>query len=175
MFPENTGIRLNGDQPLIIQVHYNTLANDPTPDRTEIDLRLADTVDTEASMALLANLGLSLPPRMAEVETHHEGTILFGPTGPLRVWGAFPHMHTLGRQLRVEAIRDTGNQCMIDVPRWDFNWQSGYFYQTPIDLDAGQLLSLDCTYDTTERDEVTSWGDGTADEMCLSFFYVTPR
>ena len=30
-------------------------------------------------------------------------------------------------------------------------------------------------YDTTERDSFTHWGDGTADEMCLTFFYVTRR
>jgi len=76
-----------------------------------------------------------------------------------------------GGFLWVEA---TDGTCMVDVPNWDFNWQGAFFYETPIDL-ANNTFRLDCTYNTMERDSVVTWGDGTLDEMCLSFFYVTSQ
>jgi len=170
-FPEGTGIALDGSIPLIMQVHYNLLEDDGNPDLSHVDLQLADSVDNVAQMALVADFGLSVPPRMESVTNTFEGATVFGPSSNLRVWGAFPHMHTLGRQLRVEA---TDGTCMVDVPNWDFNWQGAFFYETPIDL-ANNTFRLDCTYNTMERDSVVTWGDGTLDEMCLSFFYVTSQ
>jgi len=153
-FPERTGIRLDGDVPLIMQVHYNLTADDGVPDRTRVDLELADSVEDEAWMGLVADFGLNLPPRMESTSNDYQGGIAFAPDGPLRVHAAYPHMHTLGRSMRVEAM-DAGNTCMVDVPRWDFNWQGGFFYETPIDLDAGQFMRLRCDYDTRERDSAT--------------------
>lgn len=173
-YPEGTGIRLDGSVPLVVQMHYNLLADNGEPDRTVVDLTLEDRVDTEAWMGLVADFGLEIPPRMPSFTNEYEGNIAFGPGGAYRVWGAFPHMHTMGRQLRVEAM-DATSTCMVDVPRWDFNWQGGFWYETPIDLEPNQPMRLSCTYDSMERDAVTYWGDSTQDEMCLSFFYVTRR
>jgi len=171
-FPEGTGIALDGSIPLIVQVHYNLLEDDGNPDRSLVDLQLADSVENVAQMALLADFGHSVPPRMESVTNSFRGATVFGPSSNFRVWGAFPHMHTLGRSLRVTSTAD--GTCMVDVPRWDFNWQGAFFYETPIDLDSNNF-QIDCTYNTMERDSVVTWGEGTEDEMCLSFFYVTRR
>ncbi|MGE0786275.1 MAG: hypothetical protein AB7S26_11350 [Sandaracinaceae bacterium] len=171
LFPSGTGIRLYDDRPMIMQVHYNLADAEDAPDRTAVDLSLASTVAHPAQMGLLANFSIELAPRRPEVVQDFTGFMGFAPSGDLTLWGAFPHMHTLGRQLRVE--NPSSGECLVDVPRWDFNWQGGYFYETPLRLQEGTELALRCTYDTMSRDETVRWGDGTADEMCLSFFYVT--
>ncbi|MCA9607493.1 MAG: hypothetical protein KC619_17925, partial [Myxococcales bacterium] len=115
-YPEGTGIAVNGDLPLIVQMHYNLLANNGEPDRTQVDVTLADSVRDEASMGLLADFGIEIPPRMPEVTTSYDGTMIFAPSGALRVWGTFPHMHTMGRRLRVDTVASSPT-CMVDVPR----------------------------------------------------------
>jgi len=37
----------------------------------------------------------------------------------------------------------------------------------------GQTLRITCTYNTMGQDATTSWGQGTNDEMCIAFFYMT--
>jgi hypothetical protein len=34
-------------------------------------------------------------------------------------------------------------------------------------------LSLRCGYDTRSRTDTVTWGEGTSDEMCLAYLYVT--
>ena len=66
-----------------------------------------------------------------------------------------------------------GDDCVLDVDRWDFDWQLSYFLEEPIDVQRGETISLHCTFDTRGETEVIRWGEGTGDEMCLAFFYVT--
>ncbi|WP_434428065.1 hypothetical protein [Nannocystis pusilla] len=86
--------------------------------------------------------------------------------------GLFPHMHTLGRTLELGRTGPSGAGCLVRVPRWDFHWQRLYFYDQPVRLDPADLLTLRCSYDTRSRDEVTRWGEGTQDEMCVAGLLV---
>jgi hypothetical protein len=89
------------------------------------------------------------------------------------IWGALPHMHTLGRKLRVDAATASGTTCLVNVDRWDFHWQNVWWYESPLSLDAFKSATISCTYDTRGRDKPVTWGEGTNDEMCLSYFYAT--
>lgn len=173
-FPRGTGIRLAAGRRLIIQVHYNNLVDDGTPntDRTTIELMTASTAN-EAYLALFADYSLNLPPRMEEVVESDTASLSFLPT-TVRIWGVFPHMHTLGRTLQVDLLRGDGaEQCLVDIPRWDFNWQLAYWLDTPISIGSSDSARITCSYNTMSRDETVNWGDGTQDEMCLSFVYVS--
>ena len=37
----------------------------------------------------------------------------------------------------------------------------------------GDTVNVTCHYDTRSRSTPVTWGNGTQDEMCLSFFYIT--
>ncbi len=169
-YPEGTGIELTAGRKLILQVHYNT-ALGVFPDKTSIDMRLEDQVDSTALWFLVANPDLNLPPGMSEISQKSDQNVPQLP-GPAKLWGLAPHMHELGKSLRV----DLGGQCAVDIPRWDFNWQRMYFYENPLTLTSGESVSIECVYDTTSlppgSDPVT-WGEGTSDEMCLAFMYVS--
>jgi len=168
-FPRGTGLQLAAGRAQIIQVHYNNLVPDaPGEDRSTVDLMTSSSA-SPAYLGLLADTDLLLPPRRGSITQSRTVSLSYLPTS-VRVWGQFPHMHTLGRSLRVEL---ESGECLIDVPRWDFNWQLVYWYDQPITLSPSDRATLSCTFDTTERDDTTTWGDGTLDEMCLSFFYVS--
>jgi len=169
IYPAGTGVRVTGGHKAVLQVHYN-LANGVAPDLTRVELQLEPSVTTEAHVLGMADTDLNLMPRQANaVETHtqtHEGTETW------QLIGTYPHMHTLGRTLRVELERGGATSCVVDVPKWDFHWQQFYFYEQPIELRPGDRLTLRCGFDTTGVNHVVHWGEGTEDEMCLAGFYM---
>ncbi len=174
IFPRHTGLSLGGGRKVVIQVHYNT-ANGVFPDRTRVRLSTARSVTAPAFLVPYRPDRVELPPRMAEAvasDTLDLGNLYGLPQA--FVLGVAPHMHNLGRTLRVDAIREGARMCVVDVPRWDFHWQQLNFYSQPFVVRRGDQVSIRCTYDTTSRTSVTRWGEGTDDEMCLNYFYITP-
>jgi hypothetical protein len=169
-FPAGTGVRMAA-RPVILQIHYNTATAGALPDHTRVELVLVPSGVQEARILPLSDpAALRLPPRSPDA------TATASASSPAdgRVWGVFPHMHTMARLMRASVARASGGeQCLIDVDRWDFMWQTGYFYEQPIDVLRGETLTVTCTYDTRAATDVVTWGEGTGDEMCLLYFYVT--
>lgn len=178
--PEGTGLRIPAGRTLVIQMHYN-LEKGPAPDQTAVRLRTAQSVAKEALMLGQLDLGLVLPPAQESVSNNPVASQngLLGisqiPSTAFTIHGVFPHMHTLGRTLKVVLNNGDSEQCIVDVDRWDFNWQDGWWYDTPLTFGSktGRTARIDCSYDTTGRQETVGWGDGTFDEMCLNYVYVT--
>jgi hypothetical protein len=155
----------------VLQIHYN-LHDGALPDRTRVDLELAERADP-ALVVPVADFHLAVPPGEEHAATSFTTTGLELPV-PVLVHGVFPHMHTLGRTLRLNRLpRDGDRECLADVPRWDFNWQQFYFYDRPVRLVPGDRVRVECVYDTRSRTDTVRWGEGTEDEMCLAFLYVT--
>lgn len=172
LYPEGTGLRMYGGRKAVMQVHYS-LAAGSKPDRTTIDLQWSGSVDKEATITSTYDLDLNLTPGQ---ESAKEGSTVALPPylAPVRIHGVYPHMHKLGRSLRVDLGELAGNSCLIDVPSYQFDWQQFYFYDEPVVLEPGpSVLTIECTYDTRGTEQPVHWGEGTSDEMCIAAFYVT--
>jgi len=90
--------------------------------------------------------------------------------GRMKVLSVDPHMHLLGRSVRVEKVMANGDiECLFDIPKWDFNWQLSYWYENDVYLEPGDVIRMTCEFDTSNRTTNTGWGDGTEDEMCLTY------
>jgi hypothetical protein len=170
--PAGTGVPLEANRELVLQIHYN-LEHGTHPDRTRVKLDLVHGGVVTGIFAPVANLEMMLPPGREYVETTARDEYV--PNVSFVVHGAMPHMHTLGRTLRVEAEASGETRCMVDVDRWDFHWQNAWWYDEPLTLGAVSSLSIRCGYDTSTRTEITTWGEGTSDEMCISYFYLTTQ
>ncbi|HEV7555717.1 MAG TPA: hypothetical protein VGO00_09700 [Kofleriaceae bacterium] len=172
-YPADTGLPIKAGRKMVLQIHYHSHGT-PLTDTTAVDLMLEPTVPNPALLFLMADTNLYLPPQMPSVSVSSE-LQLPAILGQYNVWGVFPHMHTLGKTMRVELDHASRTECLIDVPRWDFNWQQGYFYDhAPLVAGGGDTVRINCNYDTTTRGTPTMWGEGTMDEMCLAFIYVSP-
>ena len=170
-FPEGSGLQLKAGRKLIMQVHYNMVGGS-FPDQSSIKLRTADRVANPGRMSIVGVPGLEIPPG---VEGHVESGEVDLRDLPVSInlWGILPHMHELGTSIGLSLERGDQSQCLIDVPRWDFNWQLGYFLEEPVRIEPGDRVKTTCTFDSRSRDEVTTFGDGTQDEMCLAIVFVT--
>jgi hypothetical protein len=173
VYPEGTGVRLTPGMQLILQVHYHLDEPEPEPDRSRIDLMLAPSVQNEAVLLPVGNWWFELEPGQSSVSDTQVDLDFIGPIGEVELHAVAPHMHTRGRSMQVEVGLGAKRQCLLDVPEWDFEWQGLFFYEEPITVGGGAMLRISCTWDTRDADEVTTWGDGTDDEMCLALFYVT--
>ena len=165
-YPAGTGIRIPAGHALIAQMHYN-LRHGSAPDRSQLKLRYADRpVPNRASIVPILNTSFTINP-------HQQGAAAVATSGALpvalKVWGVFPHMHELGRSGKVVA----GNNCLIDIPKWDFHWQQMFFYAGGgLTVPKGTEVKYTCTWDNP-TDRTVRWGEGTEDEMCIAFFYTT--
>jgi hypothetical protein len=174
-FPGQTGIRLFAGDVLVMQVHYNMDAAAPEPDLTRVALQYAaHPVPYTAQWFSMLENGFRVPPR----STAYTVTERLENPVPAQIWGVAPHMHTRGRRIALEVGPEpgtsTGAACLIDIPRWDFHWQDIYFFasRTGLSVKPGQEFRLTCTWDNPS-DETLRWGEGTGDEMCIVFMYVT--
>jgi hypothetical protein len=93
------------------------------------------------------------------------------------------HLHGHEEVLSIDRA-DGGEDCMLDVPAWNFHWQGSYTFSEPMVVYPGDKLRVTCTWDNTAANQPVvngvqqppkdlNWGEGTTDEMCLGIFYVT--
>ena len=96
---------------------------------------------------------------------------------------AGPHMHLLGRSLKMVLNPDTPNeQVILDVKNYDFDNQVAQVLAQPIKVKSGEIIRVQCTFDPTLRQLLPSlrnlppryvtWGEGSSDEMCLGVLSV---
>ena len=99
------------------------------------------------------------------------------------IHGVAGHMHLLGRSIRVELNPETDRaRVLLDIPRWDFHWQSAYLFAEPVVAEPGDRVRVTCRHDASLRKRAAGiprtpryivWGEGTTDEMCLGVLQVT--
>jgi hypothetical protein len=167
-YPEGTGVTIETDKAIVMQIHYNTAHaghGAHAPDATTLQLQFAaGRVARPAAIVPIADLFFTIPPRAES----YSSSVSFQMPAAGTIHAVGPHMHTLGRRIRVE----TGGTCLVDVPEWDFNWQQQYQFVEPFTFAAGAPVTLTCTW-SNPTDRSVRWGEGTSDEMCINFFYIT--
>lgn len=187
-FPEGTGIAVEPGSVVALQIHYNTAVGNLQPDRSSIAFKIDAEVEQPAAMLLWANpdwLGGNMPIPAGESEVTHSFELdptpfmsfisdVLPSNQPFRIYSAAHHMHTLGTRAQHSIQRADGEEtCLLQVPRWDFNWQQGYRFAEPVIFNPGDRLRLACEWNNAAGDQTVNWGDGTGDEMCLGIFYAT--
>ena len=198
-FPAGTGIKVQPGSKVVLQVHYNTGSEPRGEDRTAVQFKLDDVVSAEAWVLPWANpawLSGAMPiPAGGQDVVHafsYDPTPFLGyltggvlPPGGFRIHSAALHQHLLGTSSRLEILRGgSRSECLLDIPRWDFHWQGSYGLETPVAFEPGDALSVTCHWDNSPANQPfvdgvqapprdLNWGEGTTDEMCVGFLYIT--
>ena len=141
-------------------------------------MKLAEGVPFEVTPSFLAPTKLlSIPPQKERFV--HEGPAslrtIFGDNKPRRIVGVRAHMHKLGVEMKVSVNRGGKDACLVDIPQYDFDWQTSYFLIKPVDIMTQDTINIPCVYNSTSEKKAVYWGEDTEDEMCLTTIYSMPR
>jgi hypothetical protein len=179
VFPDGFAKRLPKGARLRFQMHY-TPSGTATTDRTRVGVIYAKQPPRhEVRVAGIVNPRISIPPGAAHHREDASLTLPFDAT----IMGFLPHMHVRGAACRYELVRrDGGRSTLLDIPRYDFNWQLLYRLHEPLALEAGDRLVFTAWYDNSDGNpanpdptKTVRWGPQTFDEMHLGYVeYFVP-
>ena len=179
--PAGVGVLLPAGARVVMQVHYHNRTGSVQSDRTRIGLHFARaTVDKRVRVIPVLDRSFVIPAGAGRHEVRASFTL--PPHWNMHAIGVSPHMHLLGREMKVTATSPDGTaRPLIYIDDWDFHWQGTYTFATPVPLPGGTRIDVEAVYDNSEgnrrnpakppRD--TGWGEGTTDEMCIAFIRVT--
>jgi len=100
---------------------------------------------------------------------------------PGKIVTVIPHMHNLGRQIKVEVEdRDGTKRPVIYIDNWDFNWQGSYTPVNPVSIPFGSTVRVTCVFDNSAGNPKNpnnpivpvGWGERTSDEMAVALIGV---
>jgi hypothetical protein len=175
--PEGFGRRVAKDQDIVVQMHYHP-SGKVERDRSSLAVYLAKKpVEKIVDWIPLWNDNIDILPHEKSYLRHAAVTLPVDVT----VIGAVPHMHLIGREMKVEATTPEGEKIpLVWVQDWDFRWQGQYNYATPFRLKKGTRITLEARYDNSPANpqnpndppQEVLFGEQTTDEMCLCFVGV---
>lgn len=172
MAPAGVALRVPAGSKLALQVHY-TPNGTPQTDLSEAGVIFADPQEVRHEVRVQAGLNFAflIPPgaddyRVAAKYRVIDDSLLFSMT---------PHMHYRGKSFRFTAnYPDGDSEILLDVPRYDFNWQNIYLLRKPKHLPAGTIIDLEASFDNSadnplnpDPSQAVHWGDQTWQEMMI--------
>lgn len=159
---------------IVFEMHYNPNGK-PAVDHSEFGLYFAKEPPEERILAIdtLRDLDLVIPAN----EGNYASEASLSLTQPVRLLSVQPHMHLRGKAMQVRAeYPDHRVDVLVDVPKYDFNWQTTYMFQKPLELPPGTTLVSVAHFDNSpnnpynpDPNAVVHWGDQTSDEMHIAF------
>jgi len=188
LFPDGTGLEVEAGSKVLLNMHYNVLMGDTSPDQTSIHFMVEDAVDKVGQAQFVTDPTWPIGDNMLIAAGDDDSVYAFDFAVPLvdvTVYNVGLHMHVLGHYASLVVEHDDGNEeCAIDIPQWDFNWQLGYRLESPLVVNAGERVRLTCGFDNSAANQPivdgmartpadVTWGEDTYDEMCLGYVYVT--
>ncbi len=173
-FPEGMGRWVYPDQKWTINAHYHSSGTVET-DRTQIGLYFGEgEMQKEVMAALAGTTSFEIPANAS----NHELRASYIIDQDVSVISFFPHMHTRGKDMDLIAHYPNGEeQSLINIPKYDFDWQLFYYPQKAVPLPAGTRLDIVAHYDNSagnpinpNPDVAVGFGTQTNDEMMFNVF-----
>ena len=176
-FPEGSAIRVPAGSKFVFQQHYTPNGTEQT-DLTKLGLTFGK--DEEITHEVYTLVGIDQEFEIPPNADSHQVSMRVPYLPPdAELLAVMPHMHLRGKAFRLFAERDGESSILLDVPKYDFNWQHSYEFAEPIALSSIDGLKCDVTFDNSAKNpvnpdpqEVVTWGDQTWEEMAVAFFEV---
>src|SRR5690606_38623916 len=120
-----------------------------TTDRSSVGLYLAEGSNLKEVHTLgIANPRLFLPAGKPDVVVTQKHRL----TQDVLLTALMPHTHLRGTSFRYDVTYPDGRrEALLNVPRYDFNWQTGYELAEPKRLPEGSVILCTATYDNSEN------------------------
>jgi hypothetical protein len=98
------------------------------------------------------------------------------------IYALMPHMHLRGKAMEYKVFYPNGkSEILLNVPNYDFGWQTNYILKEPKRLPAGTKIMVTGYFDNSAKNKFNPdptkdvrYGEPTYDEMMLGFMdFVT--
>jgi hypothetical protein len=183
LYPQGTAKRLPKNADIVLNMHYSPSSKEVT-ENSKILVYLSKTPPKRlVKTFILEENAVSNEPFFIPKDT----IIKFYQRSPiipidLSLISITPHMHLLGQNFKAFAITPDGDLInLIQISKWDFNWQMTYQFNKMIKIPQGSVIYAEAEYNNTAANgrnpnnptKDVSYGWGTKDEMMnLIFQYL---
>ncbi len=178
MFPKGMAKRIPAGSKLVFQIHYTPVGS-VRYDRSKIGFVFADP---EEITHVVKTVGVFQPYISIPKNTdNHREVTKSRIAEPVRLLGLTPHMHLRGKSFRIQ-IKPPGQAdwtTILDVPKYDFNWQTNYELAESIELPADTYVKCIAAFDNSEGNlnnpdpsSNVRWGNQSWEEMLIGYIDV---
>jgi len=181
IWPEGTAKRVPAGSNLIFQMHYSKTTGKPEKDRTSLALVFArKPVEKIILSHDVTNFFFQIP---AGAE-NHEASACYTFTRDVQLVSYMPHMHVRGKAMKYEVVYPDGRrETLLQVSRYNFNWQTLYKLKKPLAVPKGTRLIVTARFDNSSKNKynpdptrTVRFGEPTYDEMLVGFIdYLTEK
>jgi len=178
VYPEGVGVLLKRGQDITWQMHYHKEAGPGTGvlDESKAAIRFYPPGAPVKYLVQGNDLGrydFAIPPG----DAHYAITSQFTFDADAQIASLYPHFHLRGKSARYEAVYPDGSkEVLLDVPRYDFNWQTTYAFKQFKRVPAGTTVVYTATWDNSsgnphnpDPSQTVRWGEPTTDEMMYGY------
>jgi len=175
-YPSGMAKKIPANSELVFQMHYTPIGS-AAEDLTEMALIFADPdeVTYQIVTSSATNRNFEIPPGDGNYEVTAKSP---RAQADVQLLTMMPHMHLRGKAFRYELRTPDGKQeTLLDVPAYDFNWQTSYRLVEPLTIKAGSQLFCTAHFDNSEENpfnpdpsKTVKWGDQTWEEMMIGYF-----
>ncbi|MEW6128649.1 MAG: cytochrome c [Acidobacteriota bacterium] len=163
---------------IVFQMHYSKAAGSVQKDRSSVGLIFAKNKPEK----LVHTYGISnnafLIPAGAD---NHKVTACWTAQEDVHLINFMPHLHLRGKAVEYKAIYPNGTtEILLNIPRYDFSWQTVYYFQQQKALPKGTRIMVTGYFDNSAKNKfnpdptkVVRYGEPTYDEMMIGWMDYT--
>jgi len=176
-FQTGTAKLLKAGSSFRFQMHYTPNGTE-VKDRTYVGLKFAkEPPQYRAVTGRALNASFRIPPN----DPNYEVKSAFTAKDDIKLIAFMPHMHLRGKDFKYTMVYPDGrDQVLLNVPKYDFNWQLAYELAQPLDLPKGTRIDCVAHFDNSvnnkynpDPNKEVKWGDQTWEEMMIGWFTYT--
>lgn len=178
-YPEGMAKRLPAGSELIFQVHYTPIGTTQL-DQSHLGIVFVDDpskLTHEIQTSSVFDARFKIPPHTPDYSVSAQLDFALPACDLLSM---SPHMHVRGKSFRYTAVFPDGKKkTLLDVPRYDFNWQNDYRLAERMPLPAGTQIVGEAVFDNSDENlnnpDSSQWvtfGEQTWEEMMIGYFHV---
>ena len=178
VYPDGLAMKLRSGTTVSWQMHYH---KEPGPGTGSWDQSMAAikfypkdaVIQHELEVESLGRFDFAIPPG----DPNYTMQVDYIFPRDTQIVSLMPHMHLRGKSATYEAFYPDGSsEILLNVPRYDFNWQTAYRFKDFKQIPAGTKLVFTAVWDNSDENpynpdptETVYWGQPTTAEMGFGF------
>jgi hypothetical protein len=158
---------------LVLQIHYHPDGK-PEVDQSSLGMFLTGPPTKGRAVMLMGSNDIDIAPG----DSHYVVKASMEVPADAQLIRITPHAHYLCKDMKIDAHLPDGSVVpLIWIKDWDFNWQGGYAYASPVPLPKGTRVEMQYVYDNSVKNPRNpanppvhvTYGEETTNEMGLAF------